>query len=201
MSSHSTLGEGRAARALRLSGLLVIALAACGGTPSQPPQMPSAIAKGDVCAVCGMYIEGMPGPRGEAYVEGRRVPLKFGSTRDFFAYVLDPEHQRTLQQLFVQDAATIDWHNPSGLLSTFTDARLAWYVAWQPLPGEMGPTLASFARRTDAQAFVREHGGEMLQYGQVTTRLISLLGYSCPEKGDPAFALVTHCVKVRGGAE
>lgn len=188
------------ARTGRLLCVLLIALAGCGEPQSQPPQTPSAIAKGDICAVCGMYIEGMPGPRGEAYVAGRRVPLKFGSTRDFFAYVLEPEHQRILQQLFVQDAATIDWHHPSGLLSTFIDARKAWYVAWQPLPGEMGPTLASFAKRADAEAFVREHGGEMLQYGQVTPRMISLLGYSCPEQGDPAFELAAHCVKVAGSS-
>lgn len=198
MNSHPTSWRKRAGKAGTLLLLLAVILAGCEKNPTLPTRFPSAIEQGDTCAVCGMYIEGMPGPRGEAYVEGRRAPLKFGSTRDFFAYVLEPEHQQMLQQLFVQDAATIAWKHPSNAPSTFTDARKAWYVAWQPMPGGMGPTLASFAKRADAQAFVREHGGEMLQFGQVTPQLVSLLGYACPGKASPAFGLAGNCVK--GGA-
>jgi copper chaperone NosL len=141
-----------------------------------------------------MYIDAGPGPRAEAWVQGYRAPLKFGSTRDFFAYVTDPENKTRLQQLLVQDSARINWQRPSNEASTFFDARTAWYVAWQPLSGLMGPTFASFALRADAEAFVRAQGGEILSFAEVTSGLTSLLGYVCPREDSPAFALAKACI-------
>ncbi len=178
-----------------LLSLLVLLLTACGSSQPPPAQAAVDIHKGDACAVCGMYIDAGPGPRAEAWVQGYKAPLKFGSTRDFFAYATDPENTTRLQQLLVQDSARINWKHPSNEASTFVDARAAWYVAWQPLSGLMGPTFASFAARQDADAFVRTQGGEILSFSGVTPKLISLLGYRCPSEGSPAFALVKSCVK------
>lgn len=171
-----------------------LALAGCGsGQPSAASQPAVAIVKGDTCAVCGMYIMGYPGPRGEAYVAGRSKPLKFGSTRDFFAFVLQPDEKNRLQTLYVQDSARIDWQHPSNAPSSFIAARHAYYVAWQPLLGAMGPTLASFARKDAAEAFVRRHGGSLLRYGQITPELISTLKRDCPPAGSALAALAPHC--------
>jgi copper chaperone NosL len=186
-------------------GLIALAavalLAACGKDPavSQPPLV---IRSGDVCAVCGMYITQQPGPRGEAYVEAESGPLKFDSTRDFFAYVTQPDVASRLDSAYVQDAARIDWSRPSSAAESFTDARKAYYVAWQPLSGGMGPTFASFARLADADAFVRAHGGAVLRFGQITSALVSSLGYRCPEPGSPfsQLAAQVHCVNVSGDA-
>jgi len=200
MHRSTPLLRGHAGRVgcLVLLGLL---LAGCGGdNQALPPQKAVAIRKDDVGAVCGMYIEGSPGPRGEAYVAGRKLPLKFDSTRDFFAYVLQPENATRLQHLFVQDSARIDWKHPTNAADSFVDARTAYFVAWQPLPGSMGPTLASFAKQTDAQVFVREHGGEMLGFQQVRPELISLLKGACPVPGTPAFHLARHCLPPQAGA-
>ncbi len=179
-----------------LVALVVLLLTACGTSQAPPPQAAIDIHKGDACAVCGMYIDAGPGPRAEAWVQGYKAPLKFGSTRDFFAYVLDPENTARLQQLLVQDSAQINWQHPSNEARTFVDARTAWYVAWQPLSGLMGPTFASFATRPDAEAFVRAHGGELLGFSEVTPELTTLLGYVCPSEGSPAFALAKNCTAV-----
>lgn len=167
--------------AFRIALLVTVALlVACRSGTDWSHQKPVDIKSGDTCAVCGMYITHYPGPRGEAYVQGRNTPLKFGSTRDFFAYVTQPDVQRELQSLFVQDTARIDWNHPPDAADTFIDARQAYYVAWQPLAGAMGPDLASFAKRRDAQAFIGEHGGLMLRFNEVTPQLISALAYRCP---------------------
>ncbi len=176
-----------------LAALAALLLAACGKSQPPPPQAAADIHKGDICAVCGMYIDAGPGPRAEAWVQGYEAPLKFGSTRDFFAYVLEPENKARLQQLLVQDSARINWQHPSNEAQTFVDARTAWYVVWQPLSGLMGPTFASFAERRDAEALVRTHGGEILGFSEVTPELTSLLGYACPAEGSPAFALARAC--------
>lgn len=171
-----------------LLGLLL--LTGCEKHLMPPSQQPVAIEDEDVCAVCGMYIKNSPGPRGEAYVEGQKKPLKFDSTRDFFAYVLQPENATRLQHLFVQDSARINWAHPSNSADSFTDARTAYYVGWQPLLGSMGPTLASFARKEDANQFVREHGGHLLRFDEITPEMISLLGAAPSEHGSPVLKLV-----------
>lgn len=167
-------------------------LTACSRTPPAP-QPPVDIVSGDTCAVCGMYIEGLPGPRGEAYIQGRATPLKFGSTRDFFAYVTRADLKSRLGALYVQNTKGLDWKHPSDAASSFIDARKAWYVALQPLQGGMGPTLAAFAQKPAAETFVQLHGGEVLRFGDVTPSMVTKLGYSCPATKAPG-----QCVGNRG---
>ena len=174
--------------------LAVIVLAACGRRDSGPSAVAVAIEKGDVCAVCGMYIEGQPGPRGEAYETGLSKPLKFGSTRDFFAFVTQPDEVHRLGALYVQDSARIDWAHPSSAAASFTDARKASYVAWQPKPGAMGPTFASFAKRADAEAFRGRIGGVLLRFGQITPAVVSALDYRCPAANSPLHTLTSDCL-------
>lgn len=194
----------------RVAGRIVVAalalLLAAGGLAAckeqqAAKQVPVAINKDDTCFVCGMYITKYPGPRAEAYVRGRKTPLKFGSTRDFFAYVLQPENKASLQSLFVQDTAKLNWLHPSTAPASFVDARKAYYVAFQPLPGAMGPTLASFAKEADAKTFVAARGGTLLRFDQVTPELVSELATSCPPAGSDAAALAGNCVKGKAQAQ
>lgn len=156
-------------------------LAGCG-TGHAPSQHAVAVHADDACAVCGMYLGESPGPRGQAWVEGQARPLVFDSIRDFFAWVLQPEHESGIEAVFVQDTTRIQWQHPVGEGTTFIDARQAIYVAWQPLPGSMGPTLAPFATRSAAEAFTREYGGAMLTFGEVTPTLIANLQGHCPAR-------------------
>jgi copper chaperone NosL len=159
--------------------LALALLAGCGGNQA-PAQHAVDTHPDDACAVCGMYLDGSPGPRAQAWVTGRAKPLVFDSTRDFFAYVLQPENQAALQELFVQDSARIDWQQPAHAAASFIDARRAFYVAWQPLPGSMGPTLAPFASRAAANTFVHEHGGAVLGFAEITPALVATLDFRCP---------------------
>lgn len=156
-----------------------LSIGACGG-PAAPARHAADVQPDDACAVCGMELSNSPGPRGQAWVFGLARPLMFDSTRDFFAYVLQPEHQSRLQDLFVQDTSRIDWQHPGRDAATFIDARRAVYVAWQPLPGSMGPTFAPFGNRARAEAFARDHGGAILAFDGVTLDLVAALDYRCP---------------------
>ncbi|WP_426663191.1 nitrous oxide reductase accessory protein NosL [Rhodanobacter aciditrophus] len=171
---------------------LVATLSGCGRTPASAPPAVDVHAD-DACAVCGMYLDGSPGPRAQAWVEGRSRPLVFDSTRDFFAWVLQPEHQSGVQALYVQDSARIDWRHPNGAAASFIDARHAYYVAWQPMPGSMGPTLASFATRSAATAFVADHGGAVLGFAQVTPALVAMLANHCPSASATAPSALPAC--------
>lgn len=162
--------------------LALALLAGCGGKPV-PAHHAVDTHPDDACAVCGMYLDGSPGPRAEAWISGRSKPLMFDSTRDFFAYVLQPENRSGLRELYVQDTARIDWPHPGRDAASFIDARRAVYVAWQPLPGSMGPTFAPFADRAAAGAFVRAHGGAVLTFDAITSELVATLGCHCPAAG------------------
>jgi len=65
------------------------------------------------------------------------------------------------------------WERPDD--SRWVRAEAAWYVAGHRLPGAMGPTLASFARRAEAEAFARAHGGRVLAYDEITLELLGNL--------------------------
>lgn len=135
---------------------------------------PVAIETGDECHVCGMLITNFPGPKGEAYVRGSGIPLKFCSTRDLFSYMLQPESKVIVAKVYVHDMGATDWNHPAN--TAFVDARSAWYVADQPLKGAMGPTLASFRTQQDAQAFHVKHGGRLLRIEDITLEILANLG-------------------------
>ncbi len=146
--------------------VVMLLLGACGRSPQTPTaHIPEPIVAGDECHVCGMEISHFPGPKAEVFIRGERHPLKFCSTRDLFAFLLQPESAAIVEQVYVQDMAATDWQHPGD--KHFTDGRTSWYVVGQSLPGAMGPTLASFRERAAADAFAAKHGGRVLSYAQV----------------------------------
>ncbi|GLU34243.1 nitrous oxide reductase accessory protein NosL [Trinickia caryophylli] len=177
-----------------------LVMAACGTRTVEDHRPPVEIKDTDTCAVCGMYVKGSTGPRAEAYAGDAPQPLKFESTRDLLAYAVQPDLAAQLGAVYVQDTARIDWQNPGGSPASFTDARTAFYVAWQPLPGGMGPTFASFAKRADAEAFVAAHGGQIMSFGEITPELVSQLQFTCPPPGSALAKLAHSCKTVAGAA-
>jgi copper chaperone NosL len=132
---------------------------------------PVEITRADDCHVCGMIIADYPGSKGQAFVQGARQPLKFCSTADMFAYLLQPEAAAVVREVYVHDMAATDWHNPA--IEAFIDARTAWYVVGHSLPGAMGHTLAAFRQEAGARFFAREYGGEVLHFDEVTLDVIA----------------------------
>lgn len=148
--------------------LTTFLLSACGNKEesAHTPPNPVHIDSGDECHVCGMVIEGFPGPKGEAITEkGQRV-RKFCSTRDMFAWMLQPENVNRGHTLYVHDMSQTDWQSPAD--TALIDAREAFYVIGSKREGAMGPTLASFAKESAAEAFREEFGGQVLRYEEVT---------------------------------
>lgn len=178
--------------------LAVLGAAGCGRQVATVAQPAVAIAADDTSVGCGMAIAGAPGPRAEAYLAGQPAPLKFGSVRDFFAFILQPENRHQLGQLYVQDMAGADWRRPPSSPRSFIDARTAYYVAWQPLAGMMGPTFASFASAPAAADFVRRHGGQVVRFDDVDAALTAALDTRCPAPGSTMHARFRACAAGSG---
>nr|WP_265013650.1 nitrous oxide reductase accessory protein NosL [Marinobacter zhanjiangensis] len=129
---------------------------------------------GDECHVCGMTITRFPGPKGEAIAGKQEQVRKFCSTRDMFSWLFQPENVNRDHVLYVHDMAQTDWEHPDD--TALIDAREAVFVVGSERTGAMGPTLASFADRTDAEGFAGEHGGEVLAFSEVRMEHLTMSG-------------------------
>lgn len=84
--------------------LIAMILFGCGESEQQQMvKQAQAIEAADECHVCGMVIKNYPGPKGQAYQKGEENTVRFCSTRDMFSYLLQPENQRQIEQIFVHD--------------------------------------------------------------------------------------------------
>ena len=164
---------------LNYSMLLIMAalLTACSeqATHTTMARQAMAIENGEECHLCGMVINKFPGPKGQLYQRGYQRSKKFCSTRDMFAYLLDPEHKHQVQQAYVHNMAITQWQKPQE--NTYIDTKAAWYVIGHSQKGAMGPTLATFKQQADAKAFAAEFGGQLYLFEQLTTELVSKMSF------------------------
>ncbi|MFT6916669.1 MAG: copper chaperone NosL [Motiliproteus sp.] len=161
--------------ALMLASLFLITACSEDKPATLAAQQAAAIESGDECHLCGMLIGNFPGPKGQLYQRGQSQTKKFCSTRDLFAYLLDPEHQHSIQSVFVHDMAVTPWDHPDA--ETYIDARQAWYVVGSSRKGAMGPTLASFSAKDAATAFAEEYGGQLYRFEQLDLSLVSQMHF------------------------
>lgn len=158
----------RLPRYLILAVLLATALVLAGCGDSAPETLADAepIASGDSCHVCGMTIREHPGPKGEAFMGRDEAPLKFCSTAELFTFLLQPENESQLSHAYVHDASQTDWETPED--DAFIRANEAVYVIGHDRRGSMGHTLAPFADKNAAEAFVEDRGGEVVAFDDIT---------------------------------
>ncbi len=154
--------------------VLLMGLTACGEAPEEQVQAtPVAFESGDECHVCGMIIMEFPGPKGEAIEARSGAVRKFCSTRDMLSWWLEPENRNLRATLFVHDMARSDWQHPDD--RHLIDARSAFYVVGSALEGSMGPTLASYGSLAAAEQLVREQGGQVLRFDEITPETLAQL--------------------------
>ncbi|MCL7941803.1 nitrous oxide reductase accessory protein NosL [Halomonas sp. ATCH28] len=155
---------------------LLASLLLSGCSESEPEALAAAvpIEAGDSCHVCGMLISEHPGPKGEAFLDPQGEALKFCSTMDLFAFLRQPENETRLSHAYVHDIGVTPWGQPSD--EAFVLASEALYVVGHDRRGAMGHTLASFAERADAEAFLEVHGGELVSFDEIDLDLLGRLG-------------------------
>lgn len=148
--------------------MLTVLLAGCSKETEEVAEKPAPVhfESADDCHVCGMSVTRFPGPKGEVITEKEQSVHKFCSTRDMFAWALQPENVVRKHTLYVHDMGQTEWASPDD--TALIDAREAFYVAGSERKGAMGQTLASFSTEPAAQDFMMEHGGEVLQYDAIT---------------------------------
>ena len=157
-----------------LSLMLSFVLLACADDTPDTVIEAAAIERSDQCHLCGMMIAEFPGPKGELVTKGATEVSKFCSTRDLFAFYLQPENQHRAIQLYVHDMSRSPWASPDD--DHFIDARDAFFVVGSERKGAMGPTLGSFSARADADAFADAYGGSVIGFDEVTLAMLNSPG-------------------------
>ncbi len=169
MEIRVTSAQGSLARFAVIAGCVAL-LAAC--SHAEPPAQAKAPTRETSCALDGMILLDYPGPKGQIQYTNGETDF-FCDTVELLSIYLRPEQQKRVKGIFAQDMGKAKWEDPR---DNWIDARTAFYVAGSNLPGSMGPTLASFARLEDAQAFVRQHGGKVLRFNEITPQMVILDG-------------------------
>lgn len=162
----------RALRAALAASLLAAALLASCGPTQKTAAGPREPGRETVCALDGMILLDYPGPKAQIHYD-QGEPDYFCDTVEMFAIYLRPEQKRRVTGIFTQDMGRADWSEPRG---HWIDAKSALFVVGGRKHGSMGPTIAPFSRREDAEAFAREHGGKVLRFDEVTFDMVSLDG-------------------------
>lgn len=94
-------------------------------------------------------------------------------TLDLFGHLLQPEVKIAATQIYVHDMVATDREKPGN--NAFVDTRSAWYVIEQLVKGAMGPILASLAKKIDAERFVRQYGGRIISFDEITLDILNNL--------------------------
>jgi len=124
------------------------------------------------CALDGMVLRDFPGPKAQVhYTEGKAD--FYCDLMELFSVALAPEHKRQVAGMFVQDMGKTTWAKPEG---HWIAAREALYVVGSKKQGSMGPTFGAFSRAEDAAAFVRQEGGKVVRFDQVTLAMLDTGG-------------------------
>lgn len=160
-------------RTLLAATLAVGLFSACSESGKSGAVVPHEIGHETSCSLDGMLLADYPGPKAQIHFAGQDEPEFFCDTVEMFNIYLNPEQVRVVRGLFVQDMGQTDWDDPEG---HWIDARQAFYVHGSSRRGSMGPTIASFANRADADKFAAQYGGKVHAFAEITRDMAILDG-------------------------
>lgn len=152
--------------------LALLVMLAPGCTKKEESIKAVEIDRATSCSLDGMILMDYPGPKAQIHYDSG-APDFFCDTMEMFSIYLRPEQKKRVKALFTQDIGKTPWEQPTG---NWIDAKTALYVIGSKKMGSMGPTLAAFARIEDAQAFVKQYGGKILRFDEVTVNMVALDG-------------------------
>jgi len=126
--------------------------------------IPTDLTREEVCMLDGMILVDHPGPKGQVIFKDGTHHF-FCDTKGLIATLYDPNYKTKIKQAFVQDFGNRKWGSYN---ENWIDVKQAFLVIDSSQFGAMGPTLATFGTRADAEAFIKEFGGSLLSFNELT---------------------------------
>lgn len=141
--------------------MLVFIMAAASAPAAQKtPATPPANAK---CPVCGMFVAKYPDWACSITFRDS-TSVYFDGPKDLFTFYLDPgKYGPARKQTDIADIHVKDYYSLAVI-----DGRQAFYVIGGNVLGPMGKELVPFARKDDAEGFMRDHRGrKILRFNEI----------------------------------
>lgn len=124
---------------------------------------PRDLTRDAVCMLDGMILLDHPGPKGQVIFKNGE-PHFFCDTKGLFSALYDPNYKTKIKQAFVQDFSKRSWGSYN---DRWIEVEQAFFVMDSSRLGAMGPTLATFSLRSDAENFAKEFGGSVLAFNEL----------------------------------
>ena len=123
------------------------------------------------CPVCGMFVARYPGWVASISFKDSTL-VYFDGPKDLFKFYLNPgKYIPTRRQSDITGTRVKDYYS-LGVI----DARRAFFVIGSNVLGPMGKELVPFARKDDAEGFMRDHRGEnVLRFGDINLSVLKKL--------------------------
>ena len=141
--------------------LLSLWMVAPAAAAEKAPPAPSAK---DKCPVCGMFVAPYPNWVGQiVFKDGGR--FYFDGPKDLLTYYFAPEkYGSARKRADIADIYVTDYYSVSAI-----DGRKAFYVIGSDVRGPMGKELVPFAKKSDADGFLKDHKGQkVLRFDEIT---------------------------------
>jgi len=147
--------------------LLVVILFVLAVAPASAERKPIKPGEKDKCPVCGMFVAKYPDMIAEVIFRDGSYAV-FDGCKDMFRYYFDMKNYNPSKTVRDIDSIYVtEYYN-----LTFIDGRKAYYVVGGDVLGPMGRELIPFLKTDDASAFRKDHGGEILRFGEITKAVI-----------------------------
>jgi copper chaperone NosL len=149
--------------------MVVIALLFVGCTQEEASKpLPVELTRGHACAVCGMIIVDFPGAKAQIHYKNGKID-SFCSTLDMFLFYLQPDRPGNIAAIYVNDMGKADWDHPG---DHWLDAKKASYVYGGDIMVPMGEALVPFSELKDAEGYVKDNGGKIIGFDDVTMDML-----------------------------
>ena len=152
--------------------LFLVLLSLCVVAPATAAEKaPPAPSAKDKCPVCGMFVAPYPNWLGAiVFKDGGR--FFFDGPKDLFTYYLAPEkYGSARKRADIADIYVTEYYSVAAI-----DGRKAFYVIGSDVRGPMGKELVPFAKKADADGFLKDHHGrKVLSFDEITRATLNSL--------------------------
>jgi copper chaperone NosL len=157
---------------MKRTGLILILISLWSVAPAAAAEKgPPAPSARDKCAVCGMFVAPYANWLGViVYKDGERI--FFDGPKDLFTYYHSPgKYGPARNRADIVGLYLVDYYSVSPI-----DGRKAFYVIGSDVRGPMGKELVPFAKKTDADGFLKDHHGKkVLSFDEITRAMLKNL--------------------------
>jgi copper chaperone NosL len=124
------------------------------------------------CPVCGMYVAMFADWNAKVEFKDASTPAIFCGSKCMFKYYLDIKKYNSSKSRDNISAVRVKDYTSK----TESDAYNAHYVIWSDVYGPMGQEPIPFAKKADAQKFLKEHKGKkVIRFQDVSLKMIDSL--------------------------